>query len=423
MGRLNWDKSLEELCSSPEEVQKLKEVASLLCRLPKVSSSSSFQAELKARLMEKALTEEESSAAERKWHGFMRGGFKFGGKMRLPSVAFAAAAVFFLIISLTTFYRQGDLRFNAIWEAPQKKMTGIITGQHSNLESSLQEQYLAPQQSQESPPVENGTITEVHPKESLSETTIPSGFLPSDNTPEETLAGERPEVEGRTEEKEESGPLRMDPDFEALKNQQSFRLAGEIKLPPVYYGAEEQRVQAGSVSCSWSPRKIVFSADPGEAGIFGTQAWAKETLSNTGFIVREGDHLQVDLHKTQEGLFAELFYRPQKSESIPLTLVIHCREGAGIISHYYKEEGEAANPGYYPLLSPAEAFKQVETLKWFTASSRLNFSFQEVVLTYGDFLLEQNGQQKTVKLPAYRFLGMETISGGGEITLVLPAVK
>lgn len=61
-----WDKSIEELCSSKEEVQELKEVASLLRSMPGVRASSSFQAELKARLMEKALTEDMYALEETK---------------------------------------------------------------------------------------------------------------------------------------------------------------------------------------------------------------------------------------------------------------------------------------------------------------------------------------------------------------------
>lgn len=423
MGQFKWDESVEELCSSAEEIQKLKEVASLLCNMPKVQSSSSFQSELRARLMEKALSEEISASEKNKWRNFMHKGFKYSEKIRLSSPLIAAAAVFFLVISLTVFYNKGMFKPYSAPKASEENVPEIIVEPHPD--SSQQEQYIASAQQEpdEVPPEEN-VHTPVDPEENLSEITTPADSPPPDKPPVDNPVQAEPETETERGEDAQSQPVKMDPEFEALKDRQSFQLAGQINLPPVYYGAEEDAgALAENVSCSWSPRKIVFSTDPAEARIFGTEAWAKETLSNNGFIVREGDYLQVNLQETQKGLFAELFYRPQKSEGKALTLVLHCQEGLGIISYYYKEEGEAAKPGFYPLLSPAEAFKQVDALKWFATSQRLNFSFQEVVLTYGDFLLEQNGRQETVKLPAYRFLGMETLHSGGEIRLLLPAVK
>ena len=61
----SWDKSMEDLCSSEKEIQKLQEVASLLSGMPKAESSPLFRDNLKERLMEKA-GEEGSAPAGKK---------------------------------------------------------------------------------------------------------------------------------------------------------------------------------------------------------------------------------------------------------------------------------------------------------------------------------------------------------------------
>ena len=148
----------------------------------------------------------------------------------------------------------------------------------------------------------------------------------------------------------ETQPLKNDPEFEVWKNRQNFVVAGQINLPPVYYGVErDAALPAERVNCSWTPRKTIVYRETGEAGVFGTEDWAEEILSNNGFIFSDGDYLECNLQETQKGLFAEVSYRPQKSAGKALTLVLHCQEGTGILSYYYKEEGEAAQPGYYPL--------------------------------------------------------------------------
>ena len=53
MPQSNWDKSIEDFCSSEKEIQELQEVASLLCGMQKAQSSPLFRDSLKARLMEK----------------------------------------------------------------------------------------------------------------------------------------------------------------------------------------------------------------------------------------------------------------------------------------------------------------------------------------------------------------------------------
>ncbi|RJX27323.1 MAG: hypothetical protein C4554_04420 [Dethiobacter sp.] len=409
MRQFEWDKSVEELCSSPEEIQELKNVAFLLWDMPRPQSSSSFQAELKGRLMEKALLEENYVCKENKIFQFINKGHKYSRKILLARPLFTAAAAVLLIVSLAVFHNQGQVKPFSPEIASPENPSGIEVAQ--NDPAVEKEPFVSPV---DKGPVEKpsgegaGNLTGTVP-----ERTPTSG--PGDQ-PGATADPGKPAV---TEE-----PLKVAPEFEAWKNQQSFKLAGEIKLPPVYYRVEKDTaVTVENVSNSWKPRKIVAVSVASEAQITGTKAWAGEILSNEGFIVREGDYLEVNLQETQKGLFVEVFYRPQKSTDNDPTLVLHYQEGTGILSYYYEEEGKAAQPGYYPLLPPAEAFKQVNNLKWYALSQRLDFSFQEVVLTYYDFLLEEDGREKTVKLPAYCFLGMETLHNGGELKLYLPAVK
>ena len=58
MPQFDWDKSIEDLCSSEKEAQELQEIASLLCGMPKAQSSPLFRDNLKERLMEKIRDEE-----------------------------------------------------------------------------------------------------------------------------------------------------------------------------------------------------------------------------------------------------------------------------------------------------------------------------------------------------------------------------
>jgi len=412
MRQFEWDKSMEDLCSSPEEVQELKKVASLLWDMPETQSSSSFQAELKAQLMEKALSGEKFASKENKVLYLINKGYKYGTKILQSRPLLTAAAAVLVIISLTVLYNRGQVEPFSPEITSTEKPPGIaVTQNHKPDDMETEQQTPTVEQEPEVKPPDESNDT---PR--TGETVPEKTTTPVDN-PSVVEGSDEPEVSAEQ-------PAREDPEFEAWKNRQSFRLAGVINLPSVYYKVEQDAtVPAENVRYSWKPRKTVFSADPGEARIFGTEAWVAEDLSNNGFIVREGDYLETNLHETQKGLFAEVFYRPHKSADNALTLVLHYQDGTGILSYYYKEEGEVGQPGFYPLLSPAEAFKQADGLKWYAPSQRLDFSFQEVALTYHDFLLEESGRQKSVKLPAYRFLGRETLNNGGELVLYLPAVK
>jgi len=431
MRQYEWDKSIEELCSSKEEVQELKEVASLLRSMPGARSSSSFQAELKAQLMEKALPEDmyalEGNKKENKVLHLMNIGYRYGGKILKARPLFTAVAAVFVIIMMAVFYNQGRVEppippqiASSENPAESESPPEMLVGHHA--ESGEEERNIPPaepgqQESEDS----HGTGNIAPPGDTPPEKTTPPEETPIKENPDEDPTGPAvPEVT-------ETQPLKSDPEFEAWKNRQNFVVAGQINLPPVYYGVErDAALPAKRVNCSWTPWKTTpVSKGPGDTVVFGTEDWAEETLSNNGFIFSDGDYLECNLQETQKGLFAEVFYRPQKSAGKALTLVLHCQEGAGILSYYYKEEGEAAQPGYYPLLTPSEAFKQADTLQWYASSPRLDlsFQFQEVILTYNDFLLVENGRQDTVRLPAYCFLGREMNHNGGQLKLFLPAVK
>ncbi len=427
----DWDKSIEELCSSKEEAQELKEVASLLRSMPGVRASSSFQAELKARLMEKALSEDmyalEGNKKENKVLHLMNIGYRYGGKILKARPLFTAVAAVFVILMMAVFYSQGRVEPPAppqiaSSENPARSESAPEILVEHRAENGEEERNSIPAKpGQQELEDSHGAGNIVPPEDTPSEKATPPEETPVKENPDEDPAGPNvPEVT-------ETQPLKSDPEFEVWKNRQHFVVAGQINLPPVYYGVErDAALPAERVSCSWTPWKTTpVSKETGESVVFGTEAWAEEILSNNGFIFSDGDYLEINLQETQKGLFAEVFYRPQKNAGKALTLVLHCQEGAGILSYYYKEEGEAAKPGYYPLLTPSEAFKQVDTLQWYASSPRLDlsFQFQEVTLTYNDFLLVKNGRQDTVRLPAYCFLGRETNHNGGVLKLFLPAVK
>lgn len=413
MRRFEWDKSLEELCSSPEEVQELKKVASLLRDMPDTQPSPAFQAMLRAQLLEKAQLEGKSVSPGGKMLFLFHKGYKYGWKLLRARSLPAAAAAILLVLSLSLFYGRGPVEpFPAGITSPENLPEIIVADNHDPDDIGIEKH---------SPPAEQEPA--VKPPGESGDTPGAEG-----SAPEKTAvpADNPPAVEGSDEPvPPEEEPVKEDPDFEAWKGLRSYRLAGAVNLPSVYYGVEQgdATAPAENVRCAWKPRKTVYSANPGGAGVFGTKAWAVEDLSNNGFIVGAGDYIQSNLYENPKGLFAEVFYRSQKGAGNALTLVLHYQEGTGILAYYCKEDGGAGQPGFYPLLSPAEAFKQADGLKWFAPLPRLDFSFQEVALTYHDFLLEENGQEKTVKLPAYRFLGRETINNGGELVIYLPAIK
>ncbi|NMB40856.1 MAG: hypothetical protein GX996_02845 [Firmicutes bacterium] len=417
MKRSEQDRIFEGFGSSQEEVQELKKIASFIKDLPKAQPSSVFRAGLRERLADKAHSKVKTFSGKNKVFRLVDKGYEYGRRMLKASHLLAAAAAVFLIISLAVFYSQGKAGFVPPYVISTEKTPGTVVSEDHDLDGMETEKY-APIAEQE---------PEIKPSEGENSDTPEAEETVPDNTTNTTIPEENdaPEIDKPGEPKVEEEPTKDDPEFEAWKNRQNFVLAkGSINLPPVYYNAEhDAAVPADNIRYSWNPRKIVALTSPGKSGEFGTEAWAKENLSNNGFVVKKGDYLKIDLHETPKGLFAEVFYKPLKSADSAPTLVLHYQDEVGILSYYYEEKGAVGQPGFYPILSPAEAFKQVGNLEWYAPSQRLDFSFQEVSLVYHDFSLKESNGQKTVKLPSYRFLGRETLDKGGELIICLPAVK
>ncbi|MDO9534708.1 MAG: hypothetical protein Q7J85_05105 [Bacillota bacterium] len=387
MRQFEWDKSLEELCSSEQEVQDLKEVASMFCDMQKTESSSSFRDSLKNNLLK---NEKVLKIPRRKL--FTR-----------PLFATAAAAAVLVIIALSVFSnpRQIDPKITSPGDYPPLEIAQV-----DPLVSELDLTPGGEEDTNEQPNVDVPGNGKIDP--------VPEVSKPKDNT-----SGD-PGSSATHTPIEDS--LKEEPEFEAWRNEKSFKLAGNLLLSPVYYNvtAEEGITPSQNVNYNWKPSKTVVAT--GVAGeTVGSKAWARELLLNEGFMPSEADYLRINSQETQKGLFVEVFYRDLKSSG--LTLVLHFQEGKGILAYYYEDMGEAKEAGFYPILSPSKAFEQAKNLEWFGPTQRLNFSFQEVTLTYHLFTIEENGVEKSIKLPAYCFLGMETFNNGGVLKVYLPAVK
>ncbi len=427
----SWDKSMEDLCSSEKEIQKLQEVASLLSGMPKAESSPLFRDNLKERLMEKA-GEEGSAPAGKKSRLFNLKTALLAKKKNslLGSPVFSAAAVVLFIVAVTFFYNQSPIIDNpeiANPSGPQVPETHISSSDRHSEEGPLSEGVgtdIPPAGREDGdPPPEKDPVKEVPgnhedvltPRDpgDPGETTPETGIL---NDPE-TLDPTGPDNNG------EENPLKEEPEFEAWKNGKVLALGGKLKLASVYYDVkkEDSPDPADNTRCSWDPRKNL-SAAGGEGGTIGTNAWAKEILLNEGFMVESADHLQVNPQETQKGIYAEIIYKERKSGGQNPALILLCGEKEGILGYYYQEQGgAAAEPGFYRLLSPAQAFKHVKELQWYTPQQRMLFSFQKVSLTYHEFEVEENGGQKTITLPAYCYVGMP-LSKGDAIKIYVPAI-
>ncbi len=424
------DETLEELCSSPQETQKLKEMASLLCALPRAQSSSSFQAELRASLLEKGQSISGGVDQKKVGFGLLAGIYKYQKKF-FPRPFFSAAAVVMAVVALAAFYNHGPIKLGPGGRTPQNPSMVMIVQDEPEQQTT----------GKESPPSAAGKELKGKLEDNEQVEAETRGDELSITSPDKAGKGD-PALQVSPSKEQELGkggdpgqsvplepqddqddPLRPAPLFAVEKNLRSIKFAGSINLPPVYYNSTktETATPAEKVNYAWEPRKII-SMMAREASSIGTPSWAREILSNEGFSVREGDLLISNFQETQKGNFAEVFYSSQKSGEPGLKLVLHYEEGKGILGYYYQEQGEIWQPGFYPLLSPSQAFAQVQGVEWYAPSARLDFSFQEVFLTYHDFLVEENAQQKTRRLPAYCFLGRETFHNGGELKLYLPAV-
>jgi hypothetical protein len=398
----NWDESLEKLCSSDEEIKDLKELASLLSGMEPVQPSPSFQSELKSKLLaEKAGTKARI--------------FPWGGKFWIrPS--FAAVAALILVVSLSVFYSAEHPVKREPLTAAQKELvsnqaeltkpdTGEVPDGQGGEEQETGEEEVSWEQVPETEKRGQNELPAVDDDKSVTSGSHEQAPLPS---------------QGGLEEGEQ---LRKEPQFEIWEKQQVLQLAGGVKLPDYYYhaGAGDADLELAEAKHTWRPGgKYVIVLNNGDQ--HSMESKVTKTLSTKGFQV-EGAYLEInDIQETQKGVFAEVFFKPQKSSPDDPVLVVYYEEGKDITAYYYEEKGKTAKPGFYPLLSPSQAFERSKEANIYAASQPLRFSFQEVELTCYDFLLEGSGQQKTVKLPAYCFTGMETTSNGQEFKLYLPAV-
>ncbi len=439
MPQSNWDKSIEDFCSSEKEIQELQEVASLLCGMQKAQSSPLFRDNLKARLMEKS-EEEGSATAGKNSRLFKLKTLLFKKNSLLGSPVFSAAAVVLLIVAVTFFYNQSPTVDNPEIANPsghQAPETYISSSNRHYEEGQFQGQfpesgnaYIPPGEGENGDqPSINDPVKEVPGNQ--------EGLAPEDpeapEGPEETA----PETgtETGTLNPESAGPagpgkpgngeentLKEEPEFEAWKNGKVLALGGKVKPASVYYSVkkEDNPEPADNTRCTWEPRKYLSSA-PGEGGTIGTETWAKEILLNEGFMVKSADQLQVNPQETQKGIYAEIIYKERKSSEQSPALILLCGEKEGILSYYYQEQGGYAEPGFYRLLSPAQAFKNVKDLQWYTPQQRMSFSFQEVSLTYHEFEVEENGGKKTITLPAYCYVGTP-LSNGDAFKVYVPAI-
>ncbi|NLJ57066.1 MAG: hypothetical protein GX334_08500 [Firmicutes bacterium] len=401
--------------------------------MPKAQSSSSFQDELRQSLLEKGWGTGGNVTQKNKTNDLFAGVLKFSQK-HLSYYALTAATVI-MVVALALFHNGGLVGsglgndklpdpYTAMTE--QKKPAGQVPS--SETFPSIIEEGPAVKPPASGPE----TGLEGVGTEGAGETpAIPPG---GDVFPAPGQPANEPEPGVGTEPKEDPNepvPPAVqaetpppETDFKVEQNLRSFKAAGKISLPPVFYRTTpaETATPVEKINQAWKPRKTVVSMLQSEARSIATPEWAKEILTNEGFPVREGDTLESRLRETSAGALVEVSYLPHKGSLQELPVVLHYEEGKGIIAYYYQEDGKVLPPGFYALLSPAKAFEQVQGVEWYAASPRLDFSFQEVYLTYYDFPVGVHDAPQKQRLPAYCFLGRETFNNGGELKLYLPAV-
>lgn len=426
MPQYEWE-SIEGLCSSEKEAQELQEVASLLSGMPKAQSSPVFRDNLKERLMEKVKDEENAAAGGKSRLVDLKG--LLSRKHSLRSPVFSAAAAVLLIIAVTFLYNQG-IFINKPEIAdptnPPPSETYISSSDPQSREEQRPEgggNDVPPIESGNEDPLPNGDPTGEAPDNS-EEGSIPEGLAPETETQESHETRQDPEATDPAKPLQGEGDLlREEPEFEAWKNERTLALGGQLKPASVYYNVkkEDNPEPVENTRCFWNPRKYVSLAE-GAEGTMGSKAWAEEILLNEGFMVKSRDYLEIVQQETQKGTYAEIIYKERKSGKQNPSLILLCGEKEGIISYYYEEQGRYTEPGFYRLLSPAQAFERVKELRWYTPQQRASFSFQEVSLTYHEFEVEENGRQKTVTLPAYCYLGMYTLSDGDAFQVYVPAI-
>lgn len=429
MRQLEPEKFLEELSASEKELSKLKEVAFLLSHMPKESPSPSFQADLRERLLTRPPAEtDRGKVLNRRERGH-----------RLLRPLFAVAASLLLVFSLVLFSAGKEDFWGKNAAGFDEPSPGIIAqGTGEEQKGERPGEAIVP--AEDLGPKDNPSAVDSKGESQERQVQLPGkeGDTPSSgpvSDGDKVIVREGDQGNGAapekkttdpvlTKEKEERLPLEPDPEVNRnLRNPaDSFRLAGELRFSPLRFGSGEL-VVAGVVRYQWEPLlRVEPSAVSSDANVIGTEAWARELLSKKGFVVGEGDGLEIKLQETQRGLFVEVFLNPADAR-FP-GLVFHYREDKGdITGYYYEEKGVVAPAGYYPLLSPSEALEQFKKVVVYAEGDMVRFSFRKVALVYHEFLQEETGGHKLVKLPAYRFTGMEVVHGGSELDVYLPAVR
>ena len=411
----HWEDSLEEMCSSPEEAAELKEKASLIETLPDTHYASSFQAELRQKLLSQAAEKGKEQRQQQKGRLFT----KLIAVINMPlqhsrSLGFAAAVllIFFMGMLLSNSstgpdkpeasgqqHGEGPLISKADDYLPDSGDAPLSSASDDEKGEAVIEK---PSQSDEA-----GIAVE----EDVNNTDDEGKTDPDNSTrpPETTVPPGGQNDSGQ----DDVAPLPDEPEFEVNKNRRTFTLAGNIILN--YGPTAEELHPVDNVKYSWEPNKILLAAENGYS--FGTTDWARQLLTDEGFRVRDGDLLKVNVQETSQGLYAEIFYK-----ELP-ALVLHVHQDKGILAYYYEEKSAVAPQGYYPLLAPAKALNQQLQLESTVEGQQVHFSFRTVRFTYHDFMLEKNGLKETLRLPAYCYTGGELHQGKENVNFYVPAVK
>jgi|GEM_PF-2982766 len=415
-----WENSLEELCDSPEQLESLKETASLFAHLGKPRCSSSFRRELRQELLIRACGQGNKT---RKRHGLfavLAEKLCAGRLWRCPYPQAVAAAALILALALGLF---GDPALSPGGPAGADGREGILLGDAGEpfAESSDLPLPETPVAALEERDAEHGVAGAEFRQEEV--TMVEEGTeQPSAATgtgEESPIPGVRPapapDKPVSTPEKPDVTPSLPDvPVFAVDQNRRSFTVAGNVLLN--YGPATGTLYPVDGVKFSWEPNKIVPASAP-VAQHFGTPQWARQLLSDEGFRVREGEVVEVKTQETARGLYAEIFYR------VSPAIILHVHEKQGILAYYYEEKSNLAPQGYYPLLTPLDALQQLQAVKSPIAGQQLHFSFREVRLTYHDFLVEKDGVKNSLRLPAWGFTGNELHQGKEGVNFFLPAVQ
>ncbi len=409
-----WEDSLDELCASPEEAASLKETVSLFSQLPETHCSSSFRDELKQKLLLQAAEQVKKRQPQRRVISVLEGlrNLSWRHSRSLGLVAAAVLLVFFA----------GSVLNNPATDPGKPEVGG--TENREGLLLSESGGYL-PEGSDTSPadtPVDSkpdletedqsqgGEVEDVGEKDPITPAeegrTSPGSSSQQQSDPAIPAGGQQ------DEDSDDVIPLPDEPDFEVYKNRRIFTVAGNIVLN--YGSAADEYHSLENVKYNWEPNKYALATDNGYT--FGTWEWARQLLTDEGFRVTTRDTLKVTMQETVQGQYAEIFYQ------VSPALVLHVHEDNGIIAYYYEEKSDVAPQGFYPLLEPANALNQQFVLKSSIKGQQLQFSFREVRFTYHDFLVEKDGTQEKMRLPAYRFIGDEMHQGKQSISFYVPAV-